>query len=264
MRVLLPAGLLGLAVLFQVSCTNESKKPETPANNSLKWDIRQASKKACVNDVQCANFQVYFPVFNGGDSLATQAISSAVQSLILSTVGGNAALPFEAALDSAGAVFCQQFVDFKRENPENELGYDLSVVTNVLLGNAKILSVEMSGSSYAGGAHPNSFATLVTFDLSRKGQPLLATEIISDTIALLPQLELAYKTSKGMDASGDITELLLQGVTKLPMPLNVCIVPEGVRFYYGDYEVAPHAIGPADLLLTWEQLGPLADKNKWL
>jgi len=28
--------------------------------------------------------------------------------------------------------------------------------------------------------------------------------------------------------------------------------------------VAPYAVGPSDILLTWEQLGTLADKHKWV
>jgi hypothetical protein len=264
MRYLLPAGLFLLSIALIVSCKPKDPKPEVVTPAGIKWDIRQVNKKECVNDAQCANFQVYYPLFSGGDSASTAAITTSVQGLILSTVGGNAGLPFEVALDSAGIAFCQSFVQFKRDVPESELGHDLSIVTNILFNNPKVISVEMSGNSFTGGAHPNSFATLVSFDLSRKAQALLPTEIISDTTALLPLLQTAYKSAKGMTESGDIRELLYEGMNSLPMPHNICIIPEGVRFYYSDYEVAPHAVGPADIVLSWEQLGPLVDKSKWI
>jgi hypothetical protein len=47
------------------------------------------------------------------------------------------------------------------------------------------------------------------------------------------------------------------------MPMMYCLVSEGVRFIYNPYEVAPYAVGQTDILLTWEQLGKLADKSKW-
>jgi len=42
-----------------------------------------------------------------------------------------------------------------------------------------------------------------------------------------------------------------------------CVLPEGVRFIYNPYEVAAYAFGQTDILLTWAQLGTLADKSKW-
>ena len=48
------------------------------------------------------------------------------------------------------------------------------------------------------------------------------------------------------------------------MPANVGVVAEGIRFFYNAYEVAPYAVGAGDVLLTWDQLGALADKGKWI
>jgi hypothetical protein len=48
------------------------------------------------------------------------------------------------------------------------------------------------------------------------------------------------------------------------MPMQWCVVPEGVRFIYNPYEIAAYALGQTDITLTWAQLGSLADQKKWL
>jgi hypothetical protein len=41
------------------------------------------------------------------------------------------------------------------------------------------------------------------------------------------------------------------------------IVREGIRFLYNPYDVASWAVGRTDVLLTWEQLGALAERTRW-
>jgi hypothetical protein len=35
----------------------------------------------------------------------------------------------------------------------------------------------------------------------------------------------------------------------------------GLLFYYNPYEIAPYAVGPTELLLTYEALEPIMDKE---
>lgn len=257
------AALLSAAVLPFISCKLKETPAAKPSASPIQSETRQCMKRYCASDEHCANFSIYFPQFIGGDSATTNAVTESYRSFILSTVGGNPNLPFEVALDSAGIYFCNEFAQVIKENPEMPLGYDFTLVSNVLVNNPKIITLEMSGNSYTGGAHPNSFATLVTYDLQNKGTVLPVTAFVNDTTAVLPLLEKAYKQSKGMTETGKIAELLYPELTQLPLPRNIGIVPEGIRFYYSDYEVAPHAVGPADIILSWGQLGGLADQKKW-
>jgi hypothetical protein len=49
----------------------------------------------------------------------------------------------------------------------------------------------------------------------------------------------------------------------LALPSNVCIIKEGVRFVYNPYEIMAYAYGMSDVVITWEELGKLADRAKW-
>jgi len=259
----MPAVLLIAAVFLIVSCKSKESPAAGLSAGPMQSDIRQCVKRQCLGEGECANFTISYLKFSGGDSAGTAAITESFRSFILSMVGGDSNIPFEAALDSAGTRFCAQYLQAKKDDPEMAFGYLFDLSSALLVNNPKIVTLEMSGSSFSGEAHPNSFATLVTYDMQNKGQVLPVTALVSDTTAILPMLEKAYKLSKGMTESGDISELLYPELTHLPLPANVAVVPEGIRFYYNDYEVASHAVGPADLVLSWAELGSLADQKKW-
>jgi hypothetical protein len=99
--------------------------------------------------------------------------------------------------------------------------------------------------------------------MKNKGRVVPVTAMVSDTALVLPLIEKAYKKSKGLAETDPLTDMVYPELKRLPLPQNICVVQDGIRFYYNDYEVAPHAVGPADVVLTWEQLGSLADKKKW-
>jgi hypothetical protein len=255
------------SLLSLLSCTFFACKPkETPVvvqTLPAQSEMRQCHKQRCVQNNRCANYSVMFPQFSGGDPVAMKAISEMVHGFILSYVGGNNNLPFEVALDSAGIQFCEQFLQDQKENPGMELGYDLNLTSNLLVNNPKIMTVELACNNYTGGAHPTTTSNLATFDIQNKGKVVPVTAMITDTTAVLPMLEKAYKASKGMSESGNIGDLLYSPASKLTLPQNVCVIKEGIRFFYNEYEVAPYAVGSSDVTLTWEQLGALADRKKW-
>jgi hypothetical protein len=64
--------------------------------------------------------------------------------------------------------------------------------------------------------------------------------------------------------SPKLADLVFPEFKQLPMPMQWCVVPEGVRFIYNPYEIAAYALGQTDITLTWAQLGSLADQKKWL
>lgn len=232
----------------------------------MRADSVQVAKKKCVDKANevCVNFKVNYPVFTGGDSTLRQALNKSVQGYLLSVLGGNGEIPFAQALDSVGNAFIQEYAAEGGETTMMTGEMITEVNHKVSLLNAKVATVEMNGYSFTGGAHPNPFASLVTFDLSHGAKPVGLTDMVSDTNALRPILEKAYKLSKGLKETDPLSELVYPEITQLPMPANAAVVAEGIRFLYNAYEIAPYAVGFGDILLTWDQLGALAEKQKWM
>ena len=261
MRKQLLNGLfLGLALSI-VSC----KSKETSTVAPLKADTAAFNKKFCIGDTLCATFSVTVPQLSGGNPAISTSINHSVQSFILSTVGANESLAFPVAMDSAATQFVNEFKQTRAENPDMiPMGYTMEIKGSSLLLNSKVATMHLDGYSFMGGAHPNPFTTIVSYNLVDSGKVLTVSALVSDTNAVRPLLEAGYKEAKGMKPEESIRDLLYPELEKLPMPANVAVLPQGLIFYYNAYEVAAYAVGPTEIVLTWEQLGGLADRKKWI
>jgi hypothetical protein len=251
------------AILFSCSDSNTSK-PTTASAEMMSAESREYVRRKCLDEAgeHCVEFNIKYPVFAGGDVAA--AVNKSVQDYLLSAVGGDAKFAFEVALDSAYTRFEQMYEQDRKDIPEIAMGYSTQISCAVSYLNKKVATVQMEGYSFTGGAHGNPFGSITSYDLKNNGKPLGIKDFVQDTNAVRPLLETAYKISKGLKASDPLTDVTYPEMTQLPMPANVGVAAEGIRFYYNAYEVAPYAVGPADIVLPWETLGTLADRQKWV
>ncbi len=252
-----------ITVLFaQFACQpGATDKPAGP-RQPLKSELKKWSKKECVADTTCFLMSVSYPALTGGDPLITAAIRVAIEDTYRSMTdfeGRFDSLPFELMLDSVATAMGRSFTEFRTDSPESFITeWAINANGNVPVLNNRIITVEVTTDSYLGGAHPNYGTSIVSYELAG-GKSLEPTDLLTDTSAVLPMLQKAYEADKG----AVLADLLFPEFSnKLPLPQNVAVMPQGIRFYYNSYEVAPYAVGPADLLLTWEQLGDLADRKK--
>ncbi|MBN8677184.1 MAG: DUF3298 and DUF4163 domain-containing protein [Chitinophagales bacterium] len=252
----------GLWMFF--ACGTKQQAPEQ--KSSLKVESSLYTKTSCVDEAKasCATFKVSYPIFSSGDTALTKALNQSLQEFVISAVGGNGQLPFAVALDSASKQFFDLFQADIKERPEMALEYTTQIQDTIPFLNQKVATVQMDGYSYTGGAHGNPFTMLVSYDLSKSAKPLEITDLISDTTAVKPILEKAYKVSKGLKETDPLTDVVYPEITQIPLPAQIAVVSNGVVFFYNAYEIAPYAVGASAVLLTWEQLGALADKQKWL
>lgn len=263
MRNQLSWGFSMCLLLLLVACTSNNRS-DAKAMEPMKSETKTFNKKFCLTEDKCATFNVKLPEIIGGDSAVVQNVNHSVQGFILSTVGANISLPFPEAMDTAAAQFVSMFKQSMDENPDIPMGYSMEINGNTLLLNKKVATVHLDGYSFTGGAHPNPFTTIVSYDLIDGGKALDINELVSDTNAVRSMLEIGYKEAKGMKSEDNIRDLLYPEMDQLPMPANTAILPQGIIFYYNAYEVAPYAVGPTEVILSWEQLGELSDKTKWL
>lgn len=263
MKNQLPFGIFLCLALFVFACKSKNTNSASQAS-ALKSDTRTFSKKFCDPSDVCASFEVSVPELSGGDSAVTTAVNHSVQSFILSTVGANVSLPFPAAMDAAGEQFVEMFKQSQTENPDMPMGYSMEIKGSTLLLNKKVATVHLDGYSFTGGAHPNPFTTVVSYNMQDGGNVLNINALVADTNAVRSMLEAGYKQAKGMKPEENISELLYPELPQLPMPANAAVLPQGILFYYNAYEVAPYAVGPTEIVLSWEQLGALSDKTKWV
>ncbi len=253
--------IAAVAMLSFFAC--QPNTPPAPPAAPLTVTMTEVKKENCVHDTICATLHLSYPVLNGGPNAAvTAAINDSIQDFLFLVAEANPDLPLAQSIDSAAlAMFEMLKEDVSMRGGEYEMSFTNELTSKVLWQTNRFLSLEMNTFAFSGGAHGMYGTLLETFDLTTGKTPAL-TDIIRDTSALRPLLENAFLKSKQADApDATLRDLLL--VEQLTMPVMYCVLPEGVRFVYNPYEVAAYAVGQTDILLTWEQLGKLADKSKW-
>ncbi len=125
----------------------------------------------------------------------------------------------------------------------------------VMLNMLEVFSMRMLHSEYTGGAHPNSSAGHVTFDL-KTGEELTLDDLLKpgwrDPLTDLAeaQLRTQYKLKEG-DALNDKGPLF-DNVFELND--NWFLSPEGLGFSFDPYEIGPYAAGFIEPVIPYSKL----------
>jgi len=247
----------------------QTSTPPVPNAASVTVTMTKVRKEKCIRDSVCATLDLSYPVLTGGANAATtKSINDSILAFVYLATEADPAWPQPEVFDSAAQkMFVMLQEDAAIRGTDGiQMSFSNELKSKVVWQTNKYLSLEMDTWSFSGGAHGMYGTLLETFDLNT-GKPLLLTDIVKDTTALRPLLEKGFVEAKKVDAPDmakmTLADFLLSEFKQLPMPVIYCIVPEGLRFVYNPYEVAPYAVGQTDILLTWAQLGGLADKGKW-
>lgn len=254
---------LFLALVF-FAC--EEKKAIPKPSPLVTVNLTEKKVRKCLRDSACIEIWLHYPILTGGDnSAAVNAINDSLCRKALSGLESDPVLTVEQAFDSVRTELYALVQEQVRKNPRWAGLFFRELKTKAILNTPRYISFEMAAGGFTGGAHPYANIALSSYDLAT-GKSVGLTQVVSDTSALQPMLERYFLSAKKAGLSDSITlaDLLLPGITRLPVSANVCIIPEGLRFVYNPDKVSPWAVGATDLLLTWEQLGRLADRKKWL
>jgi hypothetical protein len=125
----------------------------------------------------------------------------------------------------------------------------------VMLNMLEVFSMRMLHSEYTGGAHPNSSAGHVTFDL-KTGEELTLDDLLKpgwrDPLTDLAEAQLRsqYELKEG-DALNDKGPLF-DNVFELND--NWFLSPEGLGFSFDPYEIGPYAAGFIEPVIPYSKL----------
>lgn len=122
------------------------------------------------------------------------------------------------------------------------------------------ISIRLDSVGYTGGAHPNRYASSCLFDL-RAGQFVDPAQIAEDpeefragaAALLLEKAELCGDREQFWEDYADVITRWNEG--------TVVFDGEGMHVVYSPYELGPYAIGEVELVLTYEELAPLAGES---
>ena len=172
---------------------------------------------------------------------------------------------FEKFNQAARALVTKEVAGFKKdsapeegqERPEGSMGNDLDIGYEVALAQDDLISVEFNvGSYYMGAAHPNTFSTVINYDL-KNGKQLKLGDLFKPGSKYLQAIanyciaDLKKQANeKGLDNEG-----IEGGAAASPKNYQSwTITRRGVGINFDAYQVGPYAAGPQFVLVPYSAL----------
>lgn len=104
-------------------------------------------------------------------------------------------------------------------------------------------------SSYTGGIHPNHYYTALNYDTAT-GRAIALEDVVSDLSALKTALEERLTGVYGEDTFFDLHAQLQEVQSEY---FTWTLEPEGLRFYFSPYELAPYAAGSQQVFFSFDE-----------
>lgn len=254
--------ILILAIaLTAISCDSPKPKGESAdsqtemaENKRFEMEIEVFSDKEKDCSEECSYIELKIPVLKNGDTDVRSRINEYVDSYVRETVKTRLPEPIgNASFEMMCASFLEGYELFKLEFPDSpqswflELNGDSSILADDYF-TAHLMSYE-----YMGGAHPNSYTHLKSFDL-KTGNPIdIEKKYGRDKLLSLAEAKFreAHSLSEA-DGLNDAGFLFENGVFHLPE--NIGLTADGVLLIYNAYEVASYAQGATVITIPYAAL----------
>ncbi len=245
--------------------TLEADTAEVYVGDTLVYEVKGFNKQieGCVNEkTNCASFIASFPVLDpkANGHKTADAINNFVRSKLYSALIG------EEQPNGLNDLLRPYFEAYKEalQNNQNE-GEDsiaawkfnrrISVHTNTF----KVFTLKHSESSYAGGAHPNSFTNYYHFNPKNGEQFTLASFFNKGYETKLTALaEKAFRKKLSISPNTSLEDEGFWFKNKVfTLTENFWWDNEGIHFLYNPYEVAAYAVGAIEISVSYNTINEL-------
>ncbi len=236
-----------------------SATPGAPPSHAV-FAMREASR-SWSSDTTRAREEVKvsfaWPEFSAAPSTAAlDSLNSFVrETMVAPSTRGTAS----RSIDSLMTQFIDDFRAYRKDFPEAEGGWYLKRRVEVVGDTLGVVSLAVTEESYGGGAHPNAMTRYVTYDARRAARLGLG-----DLVALGPRDSLErlgeaeFRRVRQLARDADLAEAgFYFKDDRFHLNENFAVTPRGLLFYFNDYEIGPHALGPTEIVLGWSAVGRL-------
>lgn len=242
--------ILFSAALF--SCGRETEKKETTISFQTKT-FRVESQGGCKSDtLQCAYFEVTYPVFSGLD---TNVVKTIQQKLDAAVSLGNPESQGQS-MQEIGEIFINDYDDFKSEIPESFGGWHYTARVNVEVLTDSLLSLSVNDEYYTGGAHGGSGVYFINLNPRTGAEFTLDNFLKPDYNEALTNLgNKIFRKNRQLADTASLSDNYFEfPEDKFELNKNYGFKKEGIVFFYNSYEIAPYAAGPTEVLIPYAEL----------
>jgi len=228
----------------------------------IPYEMREFKKQygSCpTREEDCASVVISYPEFLSKESgNLFEPVDEEIRGRLLASVyEGTEPADYDQLADSFIEVYKQTQKDF----PEYEFGWTLDREASVVFAASPVLCIAIREMSFTGGAHPNSRQTFVNFDVS-KGVRMGLGDILKEGYEgkLTAVAEARFREARGIEEGESLSEAGFRfDGDAFSLNDNFGITKEGLVFYFNDYEIGPHALGPTEFTIPYNAISSLID-----
>ncbi len=252
-----------IATVF--SCGPTPEESVTPAKVTFITQQNKWQSPGCPADSsKCLYMSVEFPVAEGESPEVVRLINDSIQYYVRSSMAVFAVNPEDVAgsMDSIAGELIAEYEALLRESPEYAMPWEVSVAGKVMGQSERWVSVSVETYSYTGGAHPNTFLSLLNFDLAT-GKTLTLADLTANPSKLEALVQVKFREARNVlddQTFDDAGYFWGQGFA---LPENFALTKDGLYFYYNPYEAAAYALGPTEFTVPYSLLEGIL-KPEWI
>ena len=174
----------------------------------------------------------------------------------------------DKTLDALATAFLEGFSVARRkfQDAASTRRWSIHKTVQVLRNEAGVFSLRLEETADTGGAHPNSAVILRSFRIPEGTRLDLTDLFTSRARAEFHALaERRLREVRGIPSGVSLRDAgFLLGDGELRVGDNFAITEDGLIVAFDPYEIAPYSMGPTELVLTAEELQPLAREGSLL
>ncbi len=251
-----------------VGCTQEQKAVESdsPAILPITFVSENFLKQSpnCKSDsVSCATVHARYLLVSGGTDSVRQKINNTLMHFLKGSMAVYAVeeKEYRIPLEQVAERFIADYQSLRKDNPAYDIPWEVETEGTVLFHSSKLVSFQYSTYSNTGGAHPNSFLTLLVMD-KNSGNKLELSDFITDMPNLKTIAEQYFRNTHGLSATQSLDDAGFFWGQSFVLPENYALTDSGLYFYYNNYEIAPYVVGPTEFTIPYADLEGIIIKNK--
>jgi Deacetylase PdaC/Protein of unknown function (DUF3298) len=252
-------------LLLLFACQPKAQTAEKPEaeNPELELEVEQkkvrlVSKNCNQDSNRCATFEIDYPVLKT-QTPGTKTINDSIEHYVKYGLDLNSeGRKKGSSIRDLGLAFIQEYETFVADqtadgNTDYITSWFMECDAMLSYQSPKAVSVMINKYTFAGGAHPNTYVSMLNFDLN-SGKTLSLKDLVTDLKKLNALAEQKFREVRELSANEDFNDAGYFWSGSFQLPENFSLDKNGLQFFYNTYEVASYADGPTEFLLTWQEL----------
>lgn len=243
---------VSLFAIILVSCGKKAEDARGDASFVMQ-NFRVESPAGCKNDsAQCASYEVNYPEFTGLDSLVERKLRREIAATV--SMGNPEAEG--KSMKQIGDEFVQDYDDFKKEMPDASGGWYYNADVNVEVSTDTLISLTVAEDYFTGGAHGGSGTYFININPSTGAEFTLDNLLKSGYQEHLTKIgEEVFRKVHEIPDTASLNENYFEFPDdKFQLNQNYGFRREGIVFYFNNYEIAPYAAGPTEIVIPYETI----------